>query len=95
MASVLPQGFFTSQHVAHKLNSSRGDFQRKVGVRVEYIGVSQCQRMHCPENYECQTVFKPQNKQIRIMSERTTFISYEHSRSHACMCDRDIGNATL
>lgn len=60
-----------------------------------YIGVSQCHLMHCPENYECQTVFKPQNKQIRIMSERTTFISYEHSRSHACMCDRDIGRLTL
>ena len=60
-----------------------------------YIGVSQCRLMQCPENYSCQTVFKPQNKQIRIMSERTTYISYEHSRSHACMCDRDRGESLL
>ena len=85
------QGFFESQHIVHKLNSSRGDFERAVGVKVAYIGVSQCRMMHCPENYSCQTVFKPQNMQIRIMSERTTYISYEHSRSHACMCDRDSG----
>lgn len=85
------QGFYASQHIAHKLNSSRGDFQRVVGVQVGYIGVSQCPLMHCPENYSCQTVYKPQNKQIRIMSERTTYTSYEHSRSHACMCNRDAG----
>lgn len=60
-----------------------------------YIGVSQCRLMQCPENYSCQTVFKPQNKQIRIMSERTTYISYEHSRSHACMCDRDRGESLV
>lgn len=88
------RGFFESYHIANKLNSSRGNFQRQVGVTVSYIRVSQCRLMQCPENYSCQTVFKPQNKQIRIMSERTTYISYEHSRSHACVCDKgcvDVG----
>ena len=82
------QGFFESRHIANKLNSSRGNFERQVGVTVTYIRVSQCRLMRCPENYSCQTVFKPQNKQIRIMSERTTYISYEHSRSHACVCNK-------
>ena len=65
-------------------------------MKVAYIGVSQCPRMQCAKQFECRVIYKPENEQIRIMSDRRTFISYEHSRGHACVCkDREGGTVVI
>ena len=74
-----------------KINATLGDFERGVGVRLRTVGVRQCDRRRCPAHLTCSDVYKPENKQIRFMSDEMSYISYEHSRSHACICKDGSG----
>ncbi|EDO41767.1 predicted protein, partial [Nematostella vectensis] len=86
------KGMFKPLYLTRQLNGSHLAFEKNVGVRIVTVGLSQCRAQDCPTYLVCSDVYKPELKQIRVMSDHVSYISYEHSRSHSCTCqDKNRG----